>query len=430
MDILNITEKYQVDVSIGSSEYYAFNPISGTQLNNAGEITIRIDNQDAFFYPKKSWLQIDGKLVKNVAQNTAYDDADLVTLVNNGIMHCFSNIKYQLGGQEIESLYHVGQATTLLGLLRYNTGFEEGGGLNQCWYPDEVNGTAAATNLGFAKRHAFIITKPNPKGTFRFAINLHHILAFFEDYEKVITGMTQTLTLVRTSDDNNAIFRADAADAGKVVIDRITWVMPKIEPNDEERFKLYKTIESKAVIDVFFRMRQCTNVQIATAVPSFTWRLGVRSAPERPRYVIVGLQTNRVNSQTANIGIFDNNNVKNMYVMLNERRYPTIDYNANFTTLQIGNFYKEFADFSHKYYGIDRLISTTGIDPISYKEMHPIFVFDVSRQIERVKQSVVDITVEMMFNGNCTANTVAYALIISDRMLKFQSDGKKMTVMY
>ena len=48
--ILNIQEKFTIDDSIKSYETYGFQPISGTQYNSAGQITIRIENQDAFFF--------------------------------------------------------------------------------------------------------------------------------------------------------------------------------------------------------------------------------------------------------------------------------------------------------------------------------------------------------------------------------------------
>ena len=51
-------QNYTDDDTIKSLETYAYQPISGTQLNGAGQITIRIENQDAYFYPKRSWLQI------------------------------------------------------------------------------------------------------------------------------------------------------------------------------------------------------------------------------------------------------------------------------------------------------------------------------------------------------------------------------------
>ena len=45
-------------------------------------------------------------------------------------------------------------------------------------------------------------------------------------------------------------------------------------------------------------------------------------------------------------------------------------------------------------------------------------------------QSVVDIKIRMRFAENVGANVVADALVISDRRLKSQSDGKKMNVIY
>ena len=54
--ILHIQEKIAVDDSIKSYETYAFQPISGTQNNSAGQITIHIENQDVFFFPRHSWL--------------------------------------------------------------------------------------------------------------------------------------------------------------------------------------------------------------------------------------------------------------------------------------------------------------------------------------------------------------------------------------
>ena len=45
--ILSIKDNYSDDESIKSLETYAYQPISGTQLNGAGQITIRIENQDS-----------------------------------------------------------------------------------------------------------------------------------------------------------------------------------------------------------------------------------------------------------------------------------------------------------------------------------------------------------------------------------------------
>ena len=65
----------------------------------------------------ESYLIFEGRLTK--ADNTAYANADEVALTNNAKMHLFSRIEYHLSNQLIESFSYPGQATTMLGLLKY-----------------------------------------------------------------------------------------------------------------------------------------------------------------------------------------------------------------------------------------------------------------------------------------------------------------------
>ena len=57
---------------------------------------------------------------------------------------------------------------------------------------------------------------------------------------------------------------------------------------------------------------------------SFTWLLSVKTAPEKPRFIIVGFQTNKNGNQTKNASIFDHVNLKQAYVTLNSDRYPQL----------------------------------------------------------------------------------------------------------
>jgi len=130
-----------------------------------------------FTHPSESYLVFDGKLVKN-GDDAAYANADIITLRNNAMMHLFNNIKYQLSGQEIESLFHPGQATTMLGLLKFSDDFQKSTGLNQLWFKDSgIDASIAGNNQnnGFLIQHGYIIQKPDPKGTFSFRIPLKHI---------------------------------------------------------------------------------------------------------------------------------------------------------------------------------------------------------------------------------------------------------------
>jgi len=116
MDILNITQKPEIDESIERYEYHSYKPITSTDLNRPGEIRINVETQDLFTNPSESYLVFDGKgkLVKN-ANDAAYANADVIMLTNNAMMHLFNNIKYQLSGQEIESLFPLGGLQQCLG---------------------------------------------------------------------------------------------------------------------------------------------------------------------------------------------------------------------------------------------------------------------------------------------------------------------------
>ena len=63
-------------------------------------------------------------------------------------MYLFKRIRYDLSGQEIESLVHLGQATTMLGLLKYPDDFSKSKGLNQLWYKDKHLTRKRVTQVG------------------------------------------------------------------------------------------------------------------------------------------------------------------------------------------------------------------------------------------------------------------------------------------
>ena len=234
-------------------------------------------------------------------------------------MYLFSDVRYHLASHEIEVLQNPGHATTMLGLLKYPDDFTKSQGLNQLWMPDDEDGSHnIANNNGFAIRQDYIIQSPNPKGSFSFKIPLKHFLGFCEDYKKVLYGMQQKLTLTRTSDDD-AIFRFAALDVGKINLTRIRWFMPHVIPSDAYRLQLDKIIEKKEKVPVGYRMLQCDNTQVPGGNTSFTWRLGVKSSPDIPRFIIVGFQTEKHNDQAKNPAIFDHLSVRNIHVTLNAK---------------------------------------------------------------------------------------------------------------
>ena len=182
-------------------------------------------------------------------------------------MHLFKGISYELSDQEIENVSHPGQATTMLGLLKYPDDFSKSKGLNQLWYKD-TTALANANNTGFIIRRDYIIKNSDPKGTFSFKIPLKHIFGFCEDCDKVVYGFKHTFALKRNGDDD-AIFKSNAIDGGnpfvvngKIMLSKISWFMPHVTPVDNDKMELYKIIERKEKLPVGYRMIQCDTASI------------------------------------------------------------------------------------------------------------------------------------------------------------------------
>ena len=128
--IFRITDPISSDNSIEKYEDIEYEPVVGTGLNNlGGDIRLVIETQDIFTHSSESFLIIEGRLSK--ADNNSYANADLISLTNNGIMHIFKNIRYELSGQETENIMNVRQATTMLGLLKYPDDFSKSKGFNR-----------------------------------------------------------------------------------------------------------------------------------------------------------------------------------------------------------------------------------------------------------------------------------------------------------
>ena len=228
--ILNFQEKYTENDTIKSYEYNEYQPTSGSNLNIPGNITIHIENQDEFFHPRRSYLLVEGNLLK--ADGNIYDENAAAALANNGVMHLFSNVKYELAGQEIESVNNPEIAGVLMGTSKFPYDYANGAGMIQCWSPQTTD--AVLGERGFARRKEYIISKSVPRGSFSFAIELENLFGFCEDYDKVVYGMRHKLTLVRKNDDD-AIQRTALAAVGKVVLTKVAWVMPRVHPSDVKK---------------------------------------------------------------------------------------------------------------------------------------------------------------------------------------------------
>ena len=107
--ILKINEKFIEADSIKSYKWNEYLPTSGSNLNVPGTITINIKRQDEFYHPRKCFLLVEGDSLQKT-DRSHYKDNEQIALSNNGIMHLFSNLKYEIAGQVIQNINEPGIA--------------------------------------------------------------------------------------------------------------------------------------------------------------------------------------------------------------------------------------------------------------------------------------------------------------------------------
>ena len=149
VDIYQWPEAVLIDETTEEYEYFEYSPDSETleSLNGIREIRFNIEALSTFIHPHKSFLYSEGQILRvdnnapfnnNNAAGAVTDDD--VTLVNDGIMHLFSEMKYSINGQPIEDILNPAISSIMLGLLRYPDDFSKSKGLLQCWFKDSGNG--------------------------------------------------------------------------------------------------------------------------------------------------------------------------------------------------------------------------------------------------------------------------------------------------
>ena len=465
-DIYQWPEAVLIDETTEEYEYFEYSPDSETieSLNGVREIKFNIEALSTFIHPHNSFLYFEGKILTE-ENNDSFTDLENVTLANDGILHLFSEMKYTINGQPIEDILNPAISSIMLGILRYPDDFSETEGLMQCWYKDTGNGGTIGTviesfktkdgnnpevwhdvikslnNIGREERKKFFydsVSVLDNKGKFSFCIPLKHIFGFCDDYDKVMYGVNHSLSLFRKGDDTaihkpkSFIHHNVPADVGKakVKLEKIKWCVPHVKPSLSIYNELTEKIGKGENVKIGFKSRKVDEKIVDSA--TWSWRVAVTSGNETPRFLILGFQTGNKatqdgedNTKAGNPSVFDHCKVEHIQVKMLGRLYPSQAEILDFDENNYSKAYNNAAKFRELYDGTPDLFSHLGISPIDFKNLYPLFVFNVSNQIPKTISAVVEVVFNVKFK-EAPANTIAYCLTISDKIFDLKGDGSKM----
>lgn len=394
MNILDVTSAPQYDNTIDGIEYHSYKPYV-TSFNRNDEIRIPINQQDLYILPSSSTLYLEGT-VKIFKRDTKEKVAS-VQFTNNPLLYLFQDIRYELNGVEIDKIKNAGITTTMKSLLSMNENESE---MSKAWGWD-IEGTKNVQN-----------------GDFSASIPLNKILGFAEDYNKVIINCKHELILLRSNTNLNAVKLNTGEVMEDVEIHKIIWRVPHVKVSDRERVNLLKLLEKDRALQLAYRNWDLYEYPLLPKTTKHTWSIKTSSQIEKPRYVILGLQTNRKNNSAKDMSQFDHCHLRDVKVYLNSTYYPYENLNANFSDDKIALIYEQYAKFQQSYY---RRRAEPLLNAKEFREKAPLFVVDCSRQSENLKSGpVVNIRVELESNSDIPDQTSAYCLILNDCIVEYK----------
>jgi len=387
-DILDITSQFETDSKITKIEYHSYSPYT-TSFNNNDEIRISIQQTDVYPYLHESFIFFEGVIT----------DATKVKLSNNGYSYLFEQIRLEINGIEVDSTRVLGITSSLKGYLSGT--------------PDNYN---CYENAGWNFKNA--TQSENVKGEFSACIPLKYWLGLFEDYKRILVNSRLELILTRSHSDLNALQVKTGATAteGKVVLNKIVWMVPHITVDDEERLKLLKLIEKEKSLFIPFRSFETFEYPELGTTKKVVWNLKTASKLEKPRFIIIGLQKGRKNLITKDCSIFDHCNLTNVKVFLNSIAYPYNNLNLDFTKNNFTLLYNMYTSFQESYY--EKSIRNPILSPSTFLTNAPIIVIDTSKQNDSATASAVDVQLEIEASESL-AGVTAYCLLIHDRIVEY-----------
>lgn len=393
--ILRVRENVHQDNSINNQAIRNYLPYSNTSLNKSDEIRIPIQTQDAYTLPSESSLWISGQIIEEKLKKAS----DTLTIVNNGLLYLFEEIRYELNGLVIDKVRNPGVTSTLKNFVSLT--------------PNETNRYENACWSGSSKNPNIL----DEEGKFNVCIPLNLLLGFCEDYKKILVNIRQELVLLRSSSDLNCVVSSKADEVPIITINKIVWRMPHIQVNDSEKLQLLNIIDRGADLQIAFRGWELHEFPLLQQTTQHTWNIKTSNQLEKPRYIIFALQTDRKNTVTRDVSNFQHCNLKNIKLFLNSTFYPYENLNLCFGDRQIAIAYDMYSRFQQSYY--HKFKSEPCVTLKQFIDNAPLFVIDCSQQNESLKNGSVDIRLDFETEKNIPPKTCAYCLILNDRLLSY-----------
>lgn len=143
-------------------------------------------------------------------------------------------------------------------------------------------------------------------GVFSASILLNRILGFAEDYEKVIINCKHELVLLSSKTNHNALKLSPDEVVEDISLSKIVWRVPSIKVSDREKNNILRQLKKKyGPITLAFYNWDLYEYPLVPKTRKHTWSIKTSSQIEKPRFVVIALQTNSKNNAVMSMAELD-----------------------------------------------------------------------------------------------------------------------------
>lgn len=391
-DILKVKRSIIRSDDISGQQYHTYAPYS-TTFNNNDEIRITIQSQDLYVLPSDSYLYIEFTTARRNNEALAPQAAVFTDFF---IAHMFSEMRYELNGFEIDRCKMPGITSTMKHLIA-------------CKHCD-------SDSLELFKLHS---RERIAAGRYSMIVPLRFLFGFCDDFNKILLNSKHELILVRHRTDSNMYIGENELNL-EFTVNKILWKVPHVSLNDTAKLAMLQSIARNDELIVPFRSWDLYDLPVVPQTRRHTWSVKTTNKVNKPRFVVVGFQTNRNNVHNRDPSLFDHCNITNIKLYLNNERFPYDDYNLNFGEHSYLEALLALMKIQYSYYnGTGGSIPMENWPSFEAFRTRTLFAFDCTRTDESIKSGMVDVRIEMEAGENIPENTSAYCLIIHDNLIRY-----------
>ena len=382
-----------------------------------------INDRSSYFDWFNGYFEVSFK-VNKLADGANYADGDQIALINNAAS-IIDQLKIKQNGKIVYDCNNLYKVINVRNLIELSKDYAETTGTNEFIYLDdtavaESRDDQAGFNKGFASRKVLIqggneVNVKIPLSNF----------SFFQGLETNMLPPSQIQITLQLTDDDELIYRANAADPGRVIVTKLVLWVPRLIFN-ADGYSLISESYMKEKQWKYLREMVTQSLDMRQNDISFRITAGVTN----PKHVFVYLQrSNKSNSQEHNPHLLDTFKVN------------AANYNCTLAScrLEVGNgvFYPEteytsipriYDDVINYFYKQNDKTTGSLLNVQNFQSLFGIIHFNLGFKKEEIAVDPKHLTLSGKLNIPPAADIRVYAIVMYEETVQLNAVGNELLI--